>query len=46
LERNPCSVVDYSMEEYAALVDAGERLPLDVARDGIRVAGLDIPRAA
>ncbi|MBN2114191.1 MAG: nucleotidyltransferase domain-containing protein [Acidimicrobiia bacterium] len=42
---NPCSVVEYSMEEYAALLDAGERLPLDVARDGIRVAGLHIPRA-
>lgn len=43
---NVCTVVEYSMEEFAALVDAGERLPLDIARDGIRVAGRDIPRAA
>jgi hypothetical protein len=36
---NPCVVTEYTTDEFEALAAAGERLPLDVARDGIPLAG-------
>lgn len=41
---NVCTVVDYSISEFERLIDSRERLPVDIARDGIRLAGVDIPR--
>lgn len=41
---NDCRIAEYTSSEYSDLVARGERLPQDVARDGIRLFGMDIPR--
>lgn len=43
---NSCTIVEYRRSEFDAFIDAGERLPRDIARDGVRLAGADIPRVA
>lgn len=43
---NPCTIVEYRPSEFDDIIEAGERLPRDIARDGIRLAGVDIPRIA
>jgi predicted nucleotidyltransferase len=43
---NPCNLVEYTLDEFNGLISAGEQLPSDLAREGIRVAGIDIPRVA
>ncbi|MFV1971990.1 MAG: nucleotidyltransferase domain-containing protein [Acidimicrobiia bacterium] len=43
---NSCRIVEYRRSEFDDLTDEGERLPRDIARDGIRLAGSDIPRVA
>lgn len=42
---NECTIVDYTRAEFMALAEAGERLPSDIARDGIHLAGSEIPRS-
>lgn len=41
---NDCRIVEYTRDEYEALLQSGERLPRDIARDGIRLAGRKVPR--
>lgn len=41
---NKSNVIWYSNTEFESLISAGERLPAEVAVDGIRLAGRDIPR--
>ena len=41
-----CNAVEFSQSEFVELATAGERLPSDVARDGIHLYGDPLPRAA
>jgi DNA-binding transcriptional ArsR family regulator len=43
---NSCAVIEYSESELAELISRGERLISDIAADGIRLAGDEIPRTA
>jgi predicted nucleotidyltransferase len=43
---NDCNAVEFSRSEFIELATAGERLPTDVARDGIHLFGDPLPRAA
>ncbi len=43
---NTCRIVELGRGEFDDMIDVGERLPRDIARDGVRLAGLDIPRIA
>lgn len=43
---NDCNAVEFSHTEFIELASAGERLPTDVARDGIHLFGDPLPRAA
>lgn len=43
---NRCSVIDYSAAEFRRMVDAGERIAVDVRGDGILLFGTDGVRGA
>jgi DNA-binding transcriptional ArsR family regulator len=43
---NSCAIVEYSESELVDLIGREERLISDIAADGIRLAGDEIPRAA
>ncbi len=43
---NPCNIIEYTSSELDDLITSGELLPVDIARDGIRLCGADIPRVA
>lgn len=41
---NACNVIEFTDAEFESLVAAGERLPSELAKDGVRLFGRDIPR--
>ena len=43
---NDCNAIEFSRREFAELVESRERLPADVAHDGIHLFGDPVPRGA
>ncbi|MEA2023190.1 MAG: nucleotidyltransferase domain-containing protein [Actinomycetota bacterium] len=43
---NDCNTIEFDRREFGDLIESGERLPVDVARDGIHLFGEPIPRGA
>jgi len=41
---NDCNTIEFGRRTFAELVDSGDRLPTDVAHDGIHLFGNPIPR--
>ena len=41
---NDCRVVEFSRSEFEAMLDRGDRLAMDVSRDGIHLAGEPLPK--